>query len=228
MDGQLFVNIRSGNLIQVIDDGGAVVTISTVIDGELGRKRRITSDAFHDNYFGPDGQPHKTGYAPVNTLPGDHPHAMKTEIDDMDMADHFDKMTDEELAEVIDRQQALKDQATFLVDKAKAVIKSRAVESGTRVFGDNAVILSSARKFDAATARKNLAPADFQRILLPKPDATLAARVFENEPEKLTLCQKDNGWTLTVRKASDKDRDNAAVTEMVARSLGEEFDLPGF
>lgn len=156
MDGQLFVNVRSGNLVQVVNDGGAVVTISTVQEDGLGRKRRISSDAFHDNYFGPGGEPRKTGYAPVNTLPGDHPHAMKTEIDDMDMADHFDSMTDEELAEVIERQQQAKERAVYLVDKAKAVIKSRAVESGTRVYGDNAVILSSARKFDAATARKNL------------------------------------------------------------------------
>lgn len=225
MDGQLFVNVRSGNLVQVVNDGGAVVTISTVQEDGLGRKRRISSDAFHDNYFGPDGEPRKTGYAPVNTLPGDHPHAMKTEIDDMDMADHFDSMTDEELAEVIERQQQAKERAVYLVDKAKAVIKSRAVESGTRVYGDNAVILSSARKFDAATARKNLTSVDFQRILLPKPDATLAARVFENEPEKLVKCQKDNGWTLTVRKATDKDHENAALTEAVTRSSGEEFYL---
>lgn len=225
MDINRFVNARTNTLVETVNQGDGYVTIVTVRGDGYGRKRRVDADAFHSHYLDSSGRPHRTGYIPVNTLPGDHPHAMNTEVSDMDLIDHLDDLSNDELADLILRQQAIAKDAEALIDKAKAVVKSREKTGGIRVYGDTAVVLTRTEKFDGPTAQKNLSASDYHLICVPKPDAKAARALFANDPEKLKLCLKDAGWTLAVRKATDKDR---AEAEAQAAAQGDVEVFDGF
>jgi hypothetical protein len=222
-----FVNLRTNGLIEAFNEGNGFVTVATVRPDGYGPHRVVKSDSFRTHYLDADGKPHKTGYVPVSKLPGDHPHARKTETGDMDLAEHIDELSDDELAELILRQQEAMATAKDIIDRAKAVVKSRNKELATRVYGNVAMVFISGRKFDAVTARRNLSAEEYRSICMPKPDATLAKKILGEESAAYARTQKDNGWTLTVREATDKDRDKAE-SEAVARQDVEVFDVPQF
>lgn len=205
----VYFNVRTKKLVAELGRTDEKMSIATVKDdGTIGRPRAERPSLFHQDYLASDGQPHAFGYVPVTALPKGHPNAVKapqTDWSSMDL-DNLDNLTDAELADVILEQERIKKEAAELADRAKAVAKSRRGGSlGLDVQGDIALVYTSGEKFDAKLAARNLTPVDFQRILLPKADATLARKIFENEPAKLAACMKDNGPTLTVRKATDDD-----------------------
>lgn len=204
----LHYNVRTKKIVAVLDRDEREASIATVNDGSLGRRRSVRASLIHAEYLASDGQPQDNGYVPLTALPEGHPHAVKapkTNWSSMNI-DDLDELSDAELADLILEQERVKKEAAELADRAKAVAKSRrGGKLGLDVLGGIAMVYTSGEKFDAKVAARGLSPVDFQRILLPKPDATLARKIFENEPAKLAACMKDNGPTLTVRKATEDD-----------------------
>jgi hypothetical protein len=208
-----YLNVRTNTRVQIIERGTANCSIATIGDDGLGRSRRVRAAAFHDSYLAHDGQPHTSGYVPVASLPAGHPHADRSATMDLHDID-LESLSDDELAAFILEQERIKKEAAEFADRAKAVAKyRRGGNTGLEIRGDIALVFSPNAKFDAPTARRNLSREDYQKILMPKPDATLARKMFENEPEKLEACLKDNGLTLTVRKATDEDREKFASAQ---------------
>lgn len=225
--GARFLNVRTNKLIDIIQEGPAYVTVRTVSGSEYGPKRRVAAASLHSHYFTEDGEPHRTGYVPVNTLPGDHPYAIYEEKDEMkikdiDMIDRLHELDPHELAALVLRQQKAAAEAKELIERAKEIAKSRRTEEGIEIHDGIAMVFTPYRKFDGPTAKRNLKPADFKKILMEKPDATLARKLFENEPDKLEKCLKDYGFSLTVREASDEDYKKA---DNVSGTNDEDFSL---
>jgi hypothetical protein len=73
---------------------------------------------------------------------------------------------------------------------------------GKDVAGDLIVEVSLTRKFDPGTAKKNLTPEDYQRILLPKPDSALAKALLGEDYEKT---QRTYGQTVRVYPPGDEE-----------------------
>lgn len=205
----LYINVRTNTIVTVLDKGDNMASIATVNGNSTGRSRSVQASAFRKGYLADDGQPHTSGYVPLTALPESHPSAVKapkTDWSTMDI-DDIDELGDEALAEFILEQERVKKLAGDLADRAKVVAKSRrGGKLGLDLRGDIALVFTSGEKFDAKAAARGLSPVDYQRILLPKPDATMARKIFEHEPAKLAACMKDNGPSLTVRRATDEDR----------------------
>lgn len=201
-----YVNLRSNALVEVLAEGSGTFRIATVTDDGYGRRRTAPADSFHDNFLAGDGQPHTSGYVPVNSLPGDHPRAMKTEVDWMELLDNLGSLSNAELADVISEQQRILNEAKTVIERAKEVVKSRRKEIGTELHGNTALVFTSGKKFDAGYALAALPPDVLQTVCAPKPSPTLARAVLGEKSPLYQACLKDHGFTLTVREATDKDR----------------------
>lgn len=208
---RVYFNVRTKKLVAVLSKDTQKATIATVGDVSLGRQRSVRASLFHSEYHASDGQPYGDGYVPVDALPEGHPYAAKapkTTWSNVNI-DDLDALSDEDLAALILEQARIKKDAADLEERAKAVAKARRGGTlGLDIQGDVALVYTSGEKFDGKLAALRLNPVDYQRILLPKPDATMARKILGSEPEKLALCMKDNGPTLTVRKATDEDLAN--------------------
>ncbi|MCP9209700.1 hypothetical protein [Streptomyces cucumeris] len=224
MPGTLYVNLRSNSLVETFDEGSASFVIATVTEEGHGRRRRVRAASFHGNYLARDGRPHTSGYVPVNTLPGDHPYAMKTEMGRMEILEHLDDMSNAELARLIFEQERVAAEAKALVDRAKVVAKSRRKEVGIEVHGNVTFAFTAGKKFDAKTAARHLSPQQLLEISVPKPDANQAKKVLGENSELYKKCQKDNGYTLTVRETTDDDR-LAVLATSTPRISDEEFEI---
>lgn len=212
----LYRNVRSGQVAKLLSQEGDRTLIATIREnGETGRTRTVPTSSIHKDTLDPDGESHTRGYVPLNVAPAGTAPQKSTDRSSMelDLMDNLDELDDSQLAAVILEQQKVKSTAEELVNRAKAIVKRRRGDSlGIDIQSGIALVYTSGTKFDAKTAQRNLQPEDFQRILLPKPDATLARRIFEHEPEKLQACLKDNGATLTVREATDEDKSRFATS----------------
>jgi hypothetical protein len=217
----LYLNVRTNTVVAALDRDDRQFSIATVTEDGFGRRRTVRAASFHEDYLASDGQPHTFGYVPLASLPEGHPHAeKKTDRSDMDLIDmdNLDELSDTQLAALILQQEVIKRHATEVAERAKAIAKYRRGDSlGLDIQGDIALVYTSGSKFDAGTAKRNLSAEDFKRILLPKPDATMARKLFENEPEKLDACLKDNGPSLTVRQATDEDRAKFSASRPTSR-----------
>jgi hypothetical protein len=69
--------------------------------------------------------------------------------------------------------------------------------------GDYIVQVRHNRRFDAATAKRNLTPEEYAAILVPKPDSTLAKKVLGANGYAAT--QADYGWKKTIVPVEDAD-----------------------
>lgn len=224
MPGTRYVNVRTNNIVEICNEGPASFTIVTVTDDGYGPRRHAPSTSFHQNYLAENGQPHSSGYVPVRTLPGNHPAAMNTEIDRMELLEHLDDLSNAELAALIREQQKVEEEAKALIKRAKAIAKGRRKEVGLELYGDTALVFSSGKKFDAKTAIKVLDRTRLHQISILKPDATLAKKILGDDTEEYKSCLKDHGFTLTVREATDEDR-LAALAETPADVDDEIFEL---
>lgn len=226
MPGTRYVNVRTNNIVEVKNEGPASFTIVTVTDDGYGPRRRVPSTSFHRNFLAGNGQPHTSGYIPVRTLPGSHPAAMNTEIDRMELLEHLDDLPNTELAALIREQQKVLEEAKALVDRAKTVAKKRREGKGVglELHGDVAMVFSSGKKFDPKMAVKSLDRHRLNQISISKPDATLAKKILGEDSEEYQSCLKDNGFTLTVRPATDDDR-LKALEERAETPQDEVFDL---
>lgn len=69
------------------------------------------------------------------------------------------------------------------------------------VAGDYVVVVTPNRRFDEATAKRNLPPHLFDLILKPKPDSGLAKANLE--PDEYALCQRDYGVKKEIKRVED-------------------------
>jgi hypothetical protein len=203
----LYRNVRSGLVTKILSQTGDRTLIATVKDGETSRTRTVPTSSIHQSTLNAEGEFHTFGYVPLDASTAQQTTTPSPDRSDMDLMDNLDALSDAELAALINKHERIKRESADIADRAKAVAKSRRGNNlGIDIQGDLALIYTSGSKFDAPTARRNLSSDDFKKILLAKPDATLARKLFENEPEKLAACLKDNGPSLTVREATDEDR----------------------
>lgn len=213
---RLYRNVRSGQITKVLSQKGDRTLIATLKgNGETGRTRTVPTSSIHQDNSDPQGKPHTNGYVPLDTAPAEPTPDKNTNRSsmDLDLMDNLDDLDDAQLALVILEQQKIKSVAEELVNRAKAIAKKRRDGNlGIDIQDGIALVYTSGSKFDAGYARRNLSPEDYKRILLAKPDATLARKLFEHEPEKLQACLKDNGATLTVREATDEDKARFAAS----------------
>lgn len=228
-----YVNLRSNALVEILGEGSGSFRIATVTDDGYGRRRTVSADSFHDGFLAGDGQPHSSGYVPVNSLPGDHPHAMKTGVDRMELLDNLDRYSNEELARLIHEQQAELEKTKAVIDRAKAIAKGRRKQPGLELHGDVALVFSPNDRFSGTKAAKNLTAVELAKISILKPDPTLARKVFANNPERLALCLDKGDLKLEVREATDGDRlkilaeRDAKVVGGSAGEVIESIDFPG-
>ncbi len=221
----VYFNVNTKNLVTVITKGDREASIATVKDGiPSTRRRSVRASLIHEDYLASDGQPHPYGYVPVTALPEGHPHAVKapkTDWSSMNI-DDLDALSDAELADLILEQERIKKDAADLADQAKTIAKGRrGGKLGLDIKDGIALVYTSGAKFDGGLARRVLSKEDYEKILLPKPDATLARTIFKTQPEKLEACLKDNGPSLTVRKATEDDL--AKFAESQPQATGEDY-----
>jgi hypothetical protein len=79
----------------------------------------------------------------------------------------------------------------------------KAMESEVAELLDYIVQVRHNRRFDAATAKRNLTPEEYAAILVPKPDSTLAKKVLGANGYAAT--QADYGWKKTIVPVEDAD-----------------------
>lgn len=209
---ELYRNVRSGSVTKILSQEGDRTLIATVKDGETSRTRTVPTSSIHQGNLDSEGKSHSSGYVPLNASPAQPTPTENTNWSSMDI-DNLDELSDAQLAALILKQERIKKDSADLADRAKTVMKYRQGSTlGLDIQDGIALVFTSGTKFDAGTAKRGLSAEDFKRILLPKPDATMARKLFENEPEKLEACLKDNGPTLTVREATDEDRSRYAAS----------------
>lgn len=231
--GDRFVSLTTGALIEVVEaDGSDRTAVATVTaSGVLTNTRRILTTSLRTGYLTKMGRPAKTGYVLVSQLPGGHPFKPRTERNTMvdPTADiDYTTMNDAEIAAHIHAADVQAKAYTNLVDEGKAELRKRISESGTRVHGDVAVNAAPNRRFDATLAKENLTKRQYAEICLTKPDATLAKKILGEDSTAYQSTLKPGDWRLTVRFATDEDREEAELNERRATlstfETGDTFD----
>jgi hypothetical protein len=221
-----YVNVRTNTLVEVFAEGSGTLRIATVSVDGYGRRRTAPATSFHPHYLDGNGRPRSSGYVPVNSLPGDHPRAMKTEIDRMELLENLDSLSDDELREVIAEQQRIFNDTKTLIERAKEIAKKRRKVPGLELHGDTAFVYSPNRKFDAATARRVLDVKTLANVSVSKPDATRAKQVLGEDSDLYKACVKESGLKLEVREATDEDRLRVLDERTTAapETMDEDFD----
>lgn len=96
----------------------------------------------------------------------------------------------------IARINALRTQAASDLAEAKELIASLGdLVADDYAVGDFRVKVTPTKRFDAATAKRNLTDTEFNKILKKVPDSALAKAVLD---EKYELCQKTYGMTVSI------------------------------
>ena len=107
-------------------------------------------------------------------------------------------------------------------------MRLRTKEAGTRVFGDVAVNAAPNNRFDAALAKANLTSRQYDAICVSKPDATLAKKVLGEDSPAYRATLKAGDWRVTIRFATDEDREMARIAEaraaLASFQPGDTFD----
>lgn len=109
--------------------------------------------------------------------------------------DEFDKK--------IKRAYFLRLQAKSLSEEADEILASLGDTIGKYPAGEFIYQVTPTVRFDAATAKKNLKPEDFQKILKESPNAALAKAVLDETTYKAT--QKVHGVTRKIIPVTDEE-----------------------
>lgn len=223
----LYLNVRTKTVVAVLDQDTEKATVATFVNNSVsGKARSVPLSSMHKSTLRSNGQPYTSGYVPVvqaiSVADSPTPRSAMHSID----IDSLDGLSDEELTALAAEQAKVKSKAEAIVEKAKTILKSRRAPGTTLVVqGRYALVYKSGEKFDAKTALRNLSKEDYVRILRPKPDATHARKVFEKEPDKLALCLKDDGPSLTIREATEDDYAKVIADSVSLESSDEEFSF---
>lgn len=222
--GQRYVNVKSDVVIEIVgtDDTGRCTVATVQDDGRLVRQRSMLENDIHTESVTKAGQPWKSGYIPVNDWQKNFTERTNS-MADVDIT----KLDDVELATYVAKKEAqmklLKDEA----EKAKKILKARTSGTGTRIYGEIAVIARVNHRFDPALARAVLSPAEYNAICITVPDSTIAKRVLGADSEQYKKCMKDNGYSLMVRPATDDDYAAVEYVESVQTYVEEGIVLDG-
>jgi hypothetical protein len=215
--GDRYVNVSTGTVIQVTEhsttDRVSVATVNK--NGALVNKRNIASADLHETATTRQGNPRKSGYVRSD----EYALAQKKEesIIDADQDIDFEQLDNTQLLAFIAQREAQAKLLAGQADEAKKVMRARITESGTRVYDDIAVNAASNDRFDPTFALKNLTTEQYRSICVLKPDATTAKKVLGENSEAYKSTLKKGEWRLTVRMATDEDRE----ADLLARKAHE-------
>lgn len=184
------------------------------------------------SYLKNAGKPWKTGHVKADQLPANHEHAYRPARDatiSVPTEDpEFSDMTDEDLAEYANRRLAEAKLASDLAEKAKEELRNRKPRNGVTIFGNTAVVASRPMRFDAALAKANLNRRQLDAISVSKPDAALAKKVLgADTPVYRSVC-KEGKITLTIRTATDEDRQAAEIADTAESVADNDFRIGGY
>jgi hypothetical protein len=205
--GDRYVNVTTGAIIQVTEhsltDRVSVATVNK--NGDLVNRRNIASTDLHETATTKQGNTRKSGY--VRSDEYALAQEKQEKIIDTDQDIEYDQLDNVQLATFIAQREA---QAKLLIeqaDEAKKVMRTRTTERGTRVYGDVAVNAAPNEVFNATLALRNLTAEQYRSICIPKPDAKTAKEVLGENSEAYKSTIKKGDWRLTVRPATDEDRE---------------------
>lgn len=233
MKDEIFISVENGSVIKVLEDTGGQTIVATVtLTGRLTNQRRMNGTSLHLSYLNNMGKPWKTGYVKADQLPENHPYAYRparaSTIQVPTEDPEFSDMTTEALAEYANRRLAEAKLASDLAEKAKEELRNRKPRNGVTILGDTAVVASRPMRFDAALAKANLNKRQLDAISVAKPDATLAKKVLgENSPVYRSVC-KEGKITLTIRTATDEDRQKAEIADTAESVADNDFRIGGY
>lgn len=227
---EIFISMENGSVIKVLDDTDGQTVVATVtLTGRLTNQRRMNGTSLHLNYKNTKGELWKTGYVKADQLPADHPYAYRparaatisVPTEDPEFAD----MSTQALAEFANIRLAEAKLASDLAERAKEELRKRQPRTGTTILGNVAVIAARPRRFDADLAKQKLTSSQLAAISVTKPDATLAKKVLGKDSELYGSVCKEGKATLTIRNASDEDRQAAEIAETAERVNPSSFEI---
>lgn len=223
-----YTNLANGSVLRVVDadDMGRATVVTVTASGRIANQRTVATTGFHEGYLTRQGKPRKTGWVRTDELPYTHEYAPQNKASEA-VAPDVTKMDDTELFAYIERKETERDLAKQEAETAKKELAERTTKEGTRILGDVAVVARPNRRFDAKLARQFLSPVQYASICESKPSPEKARNAFGKESELYTSMTKDHGWTLTVRMATDDDRDHAAADAALANQARVQFKLGG-
>ncbi|MBQ6358832.1 MAG: hypothetical protein IJI97_07795 [Clostridia bacterium] len=231
---EIFISVENGSVIKVLDASsrGTVVVGTVTITGRVINQRTMGDASLHTSYLNSTGKPWKTGYVKADQLPENHPYAYRparaATISVPTEDPEFSDMTTEALAEYANRRLVEAKLATDLAEKAKEELRKRQPRNGVTIFGNTAVVASRPMRFDAALAKANLNKRQLDAISVSKPDATLAKKVLgADSPVYRSVC-KEGKITLTIRTATDEDRQAAEIADTAESVADNDFRIGGF
>lgn len=201
---EIFILVENGSVIKVLEAGNDKTVVGTVtITGRV-----------------------------INQLPENHEYAYRparaATISVPTEDPEFSDMADEDLAEYANRRLAEAKLASDLAEKAKEELRNRKPRNGVTIFGNTAVVASRPMRFDAALAKANLNRRQLDAISVSKPDATLAKKVLgADTPVYRSVC-KEGKITLTIRTATDEDRQAAEIADTAESVADNDFQIGGY
>jgi hypothetical protein len=218
--GDHYTNVVTGSIVEVreVDKEAEQVTVVTIAaDGRKINQRTLKAASLRNSATNAKGAPYLAGYVRSDLLRTEAAPIKEPTVDLSDI--DYTELDDMALAAFAARADADAKRLTELVEGAKKEMRRRTSSAGTRVFGDVAVNAAANNRFDATLAKANLTGRQYEAICVSKPDATLAKKILgENSPAyRATL--KPGDWRITVRFATDEDREEARIAEQRA-SLG--------
>lgn len=239
-----FIHTRTGEVIEVTGTDAEMSKIVTITaTGRQVRPRTVKTASLKTDYTSKRGTPWRAAFVAVSCLPEGHAMAPQPEQASQAPAEDeplglpdFSVMDDEQLAAYGNAQKAKMELHKYFVDRAKEELKRRHPDPRTYLRGNVCLEVTTNLRFDDATARKNLTPAEYEATLIPKPDAKRAREILGEKRYKLAC--KDHGVKLEIRTATDNDRRRiaeleetiAAKAEVDAASMAQSDDpfLPDF
>lgn len=216
--GARYTNVKNGSVIEIVeaDDFGRCVVATVNGTGRLINQRKLGARNLHDNYLNLAGAPWKTGYVLTSALPYTHPYAPRAVVKEVFSVDVED-MSDEALAAYVYSKEAEAKAIAKDAEDAKDELKKRTKQAGLRLFGEVAVTARRTRRFNAGLAKKMLKPEVYQAICSTKPDPEKAKRLLGEDSADYDASCKKYDWTVTVRTATDEDREAAEMAELTSR-----------
>lgn len=230
---EIFISVENGSVIKVLEAGNDKTVVGTVtITGRVINQRTMGDASLHTSYLNSTGKPWKTGYVKADQLPENHEYAYRparaATISVPTEDPEFSDMADEDLAEYANRRLAEAKLASDLAEKAKEELRNRKPRNGVTIFGNTAVVASRPMRFDAALAKAKLNRRQLDAISVSKPDATLAKKVLgADTPVYRSVC-KEGKITLTIRTATDEDRQAAEIADTAESVADNDFRIGGY
>ena len=227
--GDFYTNVATSTVIEVRESDektGKVTVVTIAPDGRKINQRTIQAASLRNSATSAQGVPYLAGYVRSDLLRKEAAPTQETPVDFTDI--DFAELNDEGLALLAARADAEAKRLSDLVDDAKAEMRKRTKEAGTRVFGDVAVHAAANNRFDAGLAKANLTGRQYDAICVNKPDATLAKKILGEDSPAYRATLKAGDWRLTIRFATDEDRELARIAEeraaLASFQPGDTFD----